>query len=783
MTQQIELKEYCNIQKAKWLLKNHEKVNLGEGREIDDKTLKSLKSYLKEIIKSKNGIVKRNYISKRNGKGRMYLDLKYGFQNMMREYRHTLASDDYYDIDMKNCHPVLFVQYCQKHNIKCIELEKYINDRDLYLSKYSIKKEVILKMINGGPISKKMEKNDELLILYKEINKAIQTIVDLNQEIKKEIEIKDPNDKYNINGRCVSYLLTEIENDILMKAYDFFKKKNYEVSVLCFDGLMIRKKEMSKYVLYDLNDTIYNSIGYRIDFVFKPMKDGYTISEDELIEIKEEEEEEENKKELIKQAKEEIKQEIMILNSKAELVIDNDKDGIDYILTKIKNNIIKSNKRYFLKKFESSNIYIEDISSGFKETHDYLSSYINKLDIKKRNNNGIIKIYSKDVSNADTLARGTFREIKDDSTFVNKMWRSNLGKLCFKNGYYEFSTKLFKPYDDDTYTPIFINYDYKEAKQEDIDFVYEKILDPIYSFKDQQEYKLNWYSRGLAGVYTEKTWAMGLGLRDSGKGVVTGCFKNTFGPYIGSFTAEELLCKSVGSGDISKRLGWMIPLEFTRLNFSNEVTTENDQGKKLKFDGNIIKSMTSGGDEHRARLNFKDEIKFKIQGRMIMNLNEVIECSPNDCNEKLKLFEYKNKFKKEDLTEQEKFINNNGGDMKILKGDDRIKDIIEQQNIIYAFLHIILNAYTIDEMKTPISMTENKDDAIEKDDNIENKILEYIEITKNIDDKILISDLNIVLKKHIKLSKIKLTLKNLGVVESKSNGNRYYRYIKLIDQD
>ena len=34
-----------------------------------------------------------------------------GFQNMKREFRSILASNDYYDLDIKNCQPTILLQY------------------------------------------------------------------------------------------------------------------------------------------------------------------------------------------------------------------------------------------------------------------------------------------------------------------------------------------------------------------------------------------------------------------------------------------------------------------------------------------------------------------------------------------------------------------------------------------------------------------------------------------------------------------------------------------------
>ena len=124
--------------------------------------------------------------------------------------------------------------------------------------------------------------------------------------------------------------------------------------------------------------------------------------------------------------------------------------------------------------------------------------------------------------------------------FVNKLWSSNLYKLCFKDGYYDFKNKCFSQYDSITSTTISIKREFPKERNEDvIKEVYEKLFDPIFWDQEQQSYFLTYVSRALAGIIEEKTWAMGLGNRNSGKGALYDAFKNAFEDYAISFNAEE----------------------------------------------------------------------------------------------------------------------------------------------------------------------------------------------------------------------------------------------------
>ena len=55
-----------------------------------------------------------------------------GLQCIARPVRHTIAKDYYYDVDIKNAHPVFLLDYCKKKGLVHTELEKYVNNRQEY---------------------------------------------------------------------------------------------------------------------------------------------------------------------------------------------------------------------------------------------------------------------------------------------------------------------------------------------------------------------------------------------------------------------------------------------------------------------------------------------------------------------------------------------------------------------------------------------------------------------------------------------------------------------------
>lgn len=754
MESKIELFEKCDRKLAKYLLNNIEKI---EYRLIDDINYNpkdKFIEYLNKIVKTADKIK----VVYKNKHDERYFSVGYSMQSMLREFRHSLYSNTCYDIDIINCHPTILAQYCKKNNIVCEELSKFNKKRDKIFDKliadghekFDIKRE-LLKIMNGGkldevkfPTFKKL--HDEL----KHIQKAVCLLnTDIYTRVKKE-------KAFNIEGSTLNHLLCKLENSILMSCYSFFKKNNYEVTSLCFDGLTINKDKKVDDVLLDaLNKYVEKETDYKVEFIIKPMDEGLKVNPIELA------------------------------NYTDEKLISNDEEGANHIIELLKNKIIKSNNRYFIKKYEDTNIYIEDESANFTNTKEYLLQFILKLKlyrvVKKKDGDEIVA-YSQEINGTQNLVKATMALINNDEDFVEKTWNSNINKLCFLNGYYDFSKKTFKSYDDETYTTVYVKSNYTETVDEEYkELLYSKVLNPILYNKETQKRFLNWCARGLAGQYTEKTWAVGLGFRNSGKSVITDLFKESFNSYVGTFSAEELLCNRVGSGDIAKKLGWLIPFQFRRLNFSNELKSVDESGKALKLDGNQIKSVSSGGDSKKARRNYKDEIDFKIQGRMCLFMNDLIKTDPLDASETLQVFEFMTIFKK-DISEEEQNINNNPEcETKYFLKDDSIKKLLQDERIKKAFIKVIIDSYT-DE---PI-IKNDVDEFVENDDSVAKKLKEVYNITLNSDDRLTIDEVNNYNKIHlssITKSKIKQTLSSLGIciklIRENKKVTKYYTGLKI----
>ncbi len=326
--------------------------------------------------------------------------------------------------------------------------------------------------------------------------------------------------------------------------------------------------------------------------------------------------------------------------------------------------------------------YENEYISNDKHIDKFLLKYIFKQNIYRKGKEHDI-LLTKNVAPSKRILEVVKTNINVDETFYNKLWTSNLNKVCYKNGYFDMIKQKFFKYDDDTYTPIKINRDYKPSTKKNRDIVMEKIFNPIFdNNKEMIEYFLKCISRAIAGHTEDKSWFLMLGNRNCGKGVMVMAFEYAFEKYIGTTNSNNFLYKNNNNGDEAKALSWSIPLEFKRIIFTNEMKI--DSAGETKIDGNMIKKLSSGGDKIQARLNHCDEIEFRPQASLFMMLNDCPKIEPADALETCVEF---------NLPSQ--FVDNpkENSIAKEYKKDDNIKKLLTENDFIDAFTDIIFNSY------------------------------------------------------------------------------------------
>lgn len=279
---------------------------------IDNKD--SVKTIIKKMYlnKIKNGMeVEYRFVGKET-EGRLYSKIA-SLQGISRVIRHSIAKDFYWDIDMKNAHPVILRFYCEENNIPCSKLIYYNENRDIcftsLMDTHKISrdeaKRIPLTSINGGFIKDNNPKwmldlHEELFEIRKAICLLNPKYVERatknheNKEKARNATLLNPKNKpqnktlfKNIEGSACNYMLCKYENIILQCAITKIKELGFEVGALVFDGFMCYKKDKTiiEDILPIIEQTILENTRIPIKLDIKEMDEGLNLSDFEVNDI------------------------------------------------------------------------------------------------------------------------------------------------------------------------------------------------------------------------------------------------------------------------------------------------------------------------------------------------------------------------------------------------------------------------------------------------------------------------------------------------------------------
>jgi hypothetical protein len=241
---------------------------------------------------TKNSYLSVKYNRAKHGIGRFYPNKSVSLGALRRQIRHTIAVDDYVDIDIVNAHPVLLVQLCEANGIKCDKLADYVNNRAKYLqqvaNEYGInerdkQKNLFIRLLYFGSFNQWAKDNqiidpvptDDIVLLINELKRIGEWLVDKHKHLKKTLcSMKD----CNVMARITSYVLQEHERRILECVYDYLTLNQAipeDNAVLCFDGIMILKPFYKEQMLEELSEYVEQKTGFNVEFVQKEMNEGY----------------------------------------------------------------------------------------------------------------------------------------------------------------------------------------------------------------------------------------------------------------------------------------------------------------------------------------------------------------------------------------------------------------------------------------------------------------------------------------------------------------------------
>jgi hypothetical protein len=604
--------------------------------------------------------------------GRKFALRAEGLQSFSRAIRHTLATGVYKDIDIKNCHPVILVQYCDAKGYACDAIKDYVIHRDDKLNDLmtannmeinkknkDIVKKVMLSAVNGAmkTIPKCIEelkvKPDWFVKFYKQCNKVKEQIAadPENKDLVKAVVKKQKKDnKNNVEGSVLNHTLCRIEDEIIMACNAYCEDNKIPVKniVLCFDGFMIpvgldiELGALSKYVK--------EKTGYDVEFAVKPF--------DEIIDLSGLAPSDSQMKDVT--------------------TIEHDAEGAFLLLKELQDRLRVSQAVVYMKE---GNLWITD-----KMRIDTLmKNECVRMNFARMGAEDKVLPYSTNKNGRENIVKLAMDLLmeREDKHFAEKAFQSTLGKLCFKNGVYDFNSRSFTPWCDnpEVYTNILIDRDFPERDDVKIKEVYDKVINTIFNSDGKVKSMLNVISNALSGAVHEKYMSMCMGHRSSGKGVITELCSYAFGDYVGTFLASNLLMDN--SLDAERQYGFMLALRSCRLLFANEAKRD-DSRKDCSYDGNLIKSFI-GGDKYKGRFIYGSPVEFRIQGKMFLMFNDMPVFTPADCLESMAYFDFPYKFVDADnMVDALPFYR---------PADPKIKDFIRDPAVSDAFLHIVLDHY------------------------------------------------------------------------------------------
>lgn len=388
--------ERFNQHKLNTILQNKEHfkkvLEKKRGKTYDDYYLFDiLEKYLEN---SDNGLLNVEYINK---SGREFAVGSKSLQSMMVEIRHTITDNRYMDIDISNCHPVIFMSLCERFNVEHDNFEDYINNRNKHLRiicddngiDRKTAKQIYLSILNGGVSDyKKLEKKPDFLKKFKREYENIHKIICEKYSKFKEYKKTRENEgiHYNHYGSFINKIFCIIENNMLTAMWEFLGKP--KECILCFDGIMVVADDYKDdELLYNMENAIGEKTGIKVELEIKPMNNKLDLSEFELVEYDDSDFgklEERTNKFMKPHELKKFKEDVVNYMNKEYFMINSTPTKIVWCKIDRDNDIFKSvykNKESMKMFFSNQNLYI--ITNGDKRIK--LNPFTLWLESRKRN--------------------------------------------------------------------------------------------------------------------------------------------------------------------------------------------------------------------------------------------------------------------------------------------------------------------------------------------------------------------------------------------------------------
>lgn len=520
-----------------------------------------------------------------------------GLQTFQKDVRAAIAHDYYWDLDMVNAQPTLLKQYAERNGWKCSAIEHYITNRE----------ELLTEVCDALQVER-WEAKDRVIALFfgssyveglpafftNDLKSELHLIMKNNWELNKA-QLKFLERKPNHYGKALADILQTEERNCLMALESILVKYGRSMDVYIHDGGLVRKLKdelvFPPKLITLLEDGVFEKTGYKIKLHIKPLTTKFSkkIETDSIL--------------------------------SSSILID-DAFAAREFAKAMGDHIV----------YDSGVVWVFDSSNGIWSSNEghirrVITNCCHKLIFKQMGNTGIkIYNYSGVVHNTTNLMIKLPDVLpKQDGWFHSKS-HSDIGKLLFPNGIYTFATGEFQEGFDSNI--VFFNAmprKFPVRNQEHIDFIYKKCFEEAFAEEGNRNALIHELMCALSGHYIRKKFVIGTGFGNSGKGMLIQLVRNSFGMYASSFNGDSLLMKR-GDGESSRELGWISNIAHSRISFGSEITMKSDHS----INGNLIKSIASGGDEIKVRALYQNEKSVICKAVPFMFAQEIPQISPVD---------------------------------------------------------------------------------------------------------------------------------------------------------
>ena len=286
-----------------------------------------------------------------------------------------------------------------------------------------------------------------------------------------------------------------------------------------------------------------------------------------------------------------------------------------------RNNLTKAVGKIWIK---NNNVWSDD--------PDLIKCAILLADIRKYDAKGEPVSYSSNMKGCDAIHRTLRAVLPDDTNFISDLNKKNLNRVHYRNGYFNLTESTFVP-DCNDMCLLRVERDFDQEFHNTLsnDSILVKELEGklLSCFATIEEKKMFFkaLARAIGGNYKDKRWYICTGDRNSGKGTMFGCVHKTFDSYV--VALPQFSAKS-HQGEVAKSNSWILSSKchLARIGYTNEATTIS--GKPTVLDGNMIKTICSGGDPIVTRLNYQDEVTIVNNSTIFMAFNQVPISEPAD---------------------------------------------------------------------------------------------------------------------------------------------------------